>query len=545
VLSTQNGALNIAAQSLSITATGTIKTGIINASTELSVVTFNQDKTFKATPDSGVEVTIGGGTNNSSTFTITASQNSVLNWKIDYQQQRSFTRVFDGVSYTIGNSTGIWFNDNDEIAFGIIRDTNGTNTRTRLFYVLNKSLDTSISSLSQYRTIDGRTIIPGTIPLDAMYSYTMSTATGTYTDVTSSATISATISSGDVKFYVSALAPYYTNQTCTYFDGFYEAEVTKVKVYGYSASATNYSTSITSSGSPRTVTLGFTIPSLPNPVTVNREEITYHYSTQNGPCNSITADTIATLGTVVSDIWTTTQRSVSSYDGRQGSVQVSFSINVGTSYAGRQYKVTLTRTTGTSSIDGYSTRTIYGTVSSNGTVTFTTTVYVDSSVSSNAQLTIKVEVMNVSSYIQPVTLPGYVVFATTSVGAAVDSSGNTPSGYLNGTAGNVYPTVLPGYIEPYYYGSRGSATADTGIVFIYELDKVFGSAKNVEVFLRAWDDRYAVYSYNGTSWIRISSSTSYNADANTVITVSNCMKVAIAYCNTGSVGGIEFALRIY
>jgi len=379
-----------------------------------------------------------------------------------------------------------------------------------------------------------------------MYSYTKTTATGTYTDVTSGSSISVSIVSGDVKYIVSPLDPYYTNQTCTYFDGFYEHEVTKVQVYGYSASATNYSQSVASSGSPRAVTLSWTIPTLPSTITVNSRQTTYHYSTQSYPCGSITADMIATFGIVVSDVTNTIPRSVSSYDYRSGSVQVSFSINVGTTYAGRQYKVTLAASTGTANIDGYATRILYGTVASNGTITFNSTINVTTDLRSDAQFTVKVEVMNISTYIQPVSLPGYVVFATSSTGVAVDTSGNTPSGYLDGTAGNVYPTLLPGYVQNYFYVASGSAVADTGIVYVYELDKVFGSAKNVQVFLRFWDDRYAVYSYNGTSWSKVSSNTTYAPNASTIVTVSNCMKVAIAYSNGGSnAGGIEFALRIY
>lgn len=106
--------------------------------------------------------------------------------------------------------------------------------------------------------------------------------------------------------------------------------------------------------------------------------------------------------------------------------------------------------------------------------------------------------------------------------------------------------MLPGYVQNYFDAAWGSAVANTGIVYVYELDKVFGSAKNVQVFIRFWDDRYAVYSYNGTSWSKVSSNTTYNANAGTIVTVSNCMKVAIAYSNGGSnPGGIEFALRIY
>jgi len=546
VLSAQNSDLNISAQSLVINATGTVKTGTINATNELSVIASNQSKPFRATPDTGVEILLGSGSNNNSAFTLSYQSNTNLNWKIDYQPSRSFTRVFDGFSYTIGNSTGIWFNDSNETTFGIIRDTNGTSTQTRLFYVLNKPLDTSLSSLSQYRTIDGRTIIPGTIPLDAMYSYTKATASGSYTDVTSGSSISVSIAFGNVEYYVTALDPYYINQICMFFGGPFEHEVTKVQVYGYSESATNYSQSVASSGSPRTVTLSWTMPSLPNPLTVDERRTTYYYVTWDYPCGQISADTIATRGSVVSDVWDTTTRSVSSYDYRSGYVRVSFSINVGTTYAGRQYKVTLTPSTGTANIDGYSTRILYGTVASNGTISFNSTINVTSSLSSNAQFTVKVEVMNISTYIQPVSLPGYVVFATSGTGAAVDTSGNTPSGYLDGTAGNVYPTTLPGYVQNYFDAAWGSAVANTGIVYVYELDKVFGSAKNVQVFLRFWDDRYAVYSYNGTSWSNVSSSTTYTTDASTVVTVSNCMKVAIAYSNGGGgAGGIEFALRIY
>ncbi|MGC8903451.1 MAG: hypothetical protein ACP5KD_08980, partial [Fervidobacterium sp.] len=544
-LSSQNSDLNISAQSLVINATGTVKVGTINATNELSVIASNQSKPFRATPDTGVEILLGSGSNNNSAFTLSYQSNTNLNWKINYQPSRSFTRVFDGVGYTIGNSTGIWFNDNNETTFGIIRDTDGTSTKTRLFYVLNKPLDTSLSSLSQYRTIDGRTIIPGTIPLDAMYSYTKTTATGSYTDVTSGSSISVSIVSGDVKYYIVG-DTYYINQTCTYFDGFYEAEVTKVQEYGYSASASNYSQSVASSGSPRTVTLSWTIPTLPSTITVDAKQTTYHYSTQRYSCSQITADMIVAYGSVVSDDWSSTTRSVSSYDYRSGYVQVSFSINVGTAYAGRQYKVTLTASTGTAYIDGYATRILYGTVASNGTITFNSTIDVTTDLSSNAQFTVKVEVMNISTYIQPVSLPGYVVFATSGTGAAVDTSGNTLSGYLDGTAGNVYPTLLPGYVQNYFDAAWGSAVANTGIVYVYELDKVFGSAKNVQVFLRFWDDRYAVYSYNGTSWSKVSSNTTYNSDAGTIVTVSNCMKVAIAYSNGGgNPGGIEFALRIY
>jgi len=550
VLSTQNSDLNISAQSLVINATGTIKSGTINATNELSVIASNQSKPFRATPDTGVEILLGSGSNNNSAFRLSYQSNTNLDWKIDYQLSRSFTRVFDGVGYTIGNSSGLLFNDNDETTFGIIRDTNGTSTKTRLFYVLNESLDTPLSLLSQYRTIDGRTIIPRTIPLDAMYSYTKATATGSYTDVTSGSSISVSIISGDVEYNVSARDPYYTNQTCTEFvykdfAVFYEHEVTKVQVYGYSASATNYSQSVASSGSPRTVTLSWTIPTLPSTITVNTRQTTYHYSTQSYLCGSITADRIATLGSVVSETWDTTTRSVSSYDRRSGNVQVSFSINVGTTYAGRQYRVTLTASTGTANIDGYATRILYGTVASNGTITFNSTINVTTSLLSNAQFTVKVEVINVSTYIQPVSLPGYVVFATSSIDAAVNTSGNTPSGYLDGTAGDVYPTLLPGYVQNYFGATWGSAVADTGIVYVYELDKVFNSFKNVQVFLRFWDDRYAVYSYNGTSWSKVSSATTYNHNAGTIVTVSNCMKVAIAYSNNGANGGIEFALRIY
>jgi hypothetical protein len=374
----------------------------------------------------------------------------------------------------------------------------------------------------------------------------MSTATGTYTDVTSSSTITASISSCNVYYHVRALEPSYTNRTCTYFDGFYEAEVTVEKVYGYSAGVTNHSISVSSSGSPRTATISLTIPPLNSPINVQEQRTIYRYSTQNGPCNSITNEMIVNLGSVVSDVWNTVRRYISSYDYRQGNVQVSLNINVGTTHAGRQYKVTLTRTTGTDTIDGYTTRIIYGTVPANGTISLTPTINVTTNVINSAAFTVKIEVMNVSTYIQPVSLPGYVVFATTSGGAAVDTSGNTPSGYLQGTAGNVYPTMLPGYIQNVYNAAWGSAVANTGIVYVYEIDKVFSSAKNVDVFIRFWDDRYAVYSYNGTSWSRISSSTYHNSDANTIVTISNCMKVAVAYSNGGSnPGGIEFALRIY
>ncbi len=546
VLETRNGSLNIAAQSLTISASGTIQSGILKATTELSVAVTEQNKPFKATSTNGVEILLGGGTNNSSTFKLTAPQNSALNWTIDYQSQRSLVRAFDGVGYTIGSSTGFLFNDNDETAFGIVRDTNGTSTKTRLFYILNKPLDTPISSLSQYRTIDGRTIVPGTIPLDAMYLPMLSTAAGTYTDLTSSASISATIVSGAVKYRISPLEPRYTNRTCVYYDGFYEAEVTEELVYGYSSDATNYSQSVATSGSPRTVTLSWTMPTLPNPVTVDRRDRVYHYSTQSYSCSQITSEMIATYGTLVSETWHTVSRSTSSWEYRLGSVQFRLNINVGTSYVGRQFKVTLTASTGTDNIDGSTTKILYGTVASNGTITVESTVYVTSTLSSNAQFTVKVEVMNVSQYIQPVSLPGYVVFATTGAGAAVDASGYIPSGYLDGTAGNVLPTTLPGYVLNYYSAGFGSAAPDTGIVYVYEVVKIFGASKNVQVFLRFWDDRVAVYSHNGSSWARVYSNTSYNANANTIVTVNSCTKVAIAYANTGSnPGGVEFALRFY
>jgi hypothetical protein len=536
VLEDSNMGLKVVNTGFTITAAnGVIDTGTLKA----------QNLTIKSgsiniisASSSGLTMQLGAGSN--SAFVLSASSvtgSSNLDWKIQYYSSSASLNIPNPVSGSptaYSNVTALAIGKAGNSTVGIIAQSD----RAKLVYVIDKPLTATQSEIADFRTIDGRTIIPGTIPYDALYQQTKAAGSGSYSTI-SIQSVTTSVSNNRIYYTINSKSVTIPG-TCQYYYGYYSKTVT-VKDYPFED---YYLSSVNVSPTTSSVTVSWSKPSSYSVNTTVTQTTYAYYRTDTCPTDS----EVLSYGTITSTDYVTETRTGGSNDFvvLGGYVTLNINITIPSGYAGRNYKVTLTANSGSCTINHSSSRDFFGVVPSDNVIRISANILPANNVNlTSMSFSITAQVMNLTNYIQPVSLPGYVVFATSGT-PAVDSSGNTPSGYLDGTDSNVFPTLLPGYVQNYFDAAWGSAVANTGIVYVYELDKVFGSAKNVQVFIRFWDDRYAVYSYNGTSWSKVSSSTTYTTDGRATATVSNCLKVAIAYTNaSGTPGGIEFALRIY
>lgn len=418
---------------------------------------------------------------------------------------------------------------NSAIKLGIINKKIDANTRTPLLYYFHDSaVDRDASSSDVEKTIDGRTIFKQSIYPESILSKSKEVGSGTYASVTPTALSLANYNFNGVYISLMSTSEVQTNCMNDYVPQTYYT-YTEFQNYGDAHIGISSSACTLSSG---TVTGTITFPS-----TYSRNK----YTTWYGASSNIDYPACGTRGWLDSQTSTPVIRETPTDITIYGTAYITISATF-SSYPNRRVRMKATI--------GGTTYTVYAITNSSGVATFSISFdaskFGTSGLTRSLSFTPTFEYNQIINYIHPVTVPGTVVFSTSTSAPIVDGSGFISTNYLNLIDGAIYVGALPTYISKIDYTGWGSSTPNYGALYIYDLEAIRGKAESGDVFVRFFDDRYAIYMYEVYTklWYRMSGATSYNSNAFITQHFGEAIKVAIGFTSTTGGSGLEFAIRI-